>query len=158
MKNYYLSLFYTLIISYCVIFTGCSKESNPLTNNVITSSDGMLVFERSSVDSITKYGLMVPKRFNQEFDYTNSDSLIFTFTANTKQTSNNSLTGLIFGVDSGGVTLMDLRIFADWKTGNFDYRVSTPSPKRKFSFHKYFITCSVDGEYLAIRNLKIWKK
>lgn len=156
-KNYiHLQIIFILIIF--AVFVGCSKDDNPVTNTGSVSQNQTLLVEQSGVDSVWFNVIMIPKTFNGDYDLRNSDSIIVTFKANTIQVSNNDLLKVIIWGDSSFVNFLDLQISCNWLTGNYDYRYAVTAPKRKLDRIQYFLTCNTSTSFLAVRNLKIWKK
>jgi len=158
----YISL---LILVIALLTAGCSKDNNPVvTNSVINPNTnyGTLVYERPGTDS-TGYGTETFNLINT-FDYTNSDSIIFVFTANVQKPQTNWWISLRIWTDSSGNYICDYRIpqpysnYPEWKNGINEYVVKLASPKRKFTNHKYYISVSERNLFIAVKNLKIYKK
>jgi hypothetical protein len=157
MKKYYFAIFTSLIFLCSIYFFGCSKDDNPVTNTT-NSANGTLVFSSENLDSIAYPGTMVPRSFSAAYDFTNSDSVIFTFQANTKQISDNRLLKIVVWGDTGSVHIVDISAYCNWQTGNFDYRYANVSPQKRVTRLQYYLVCNSPAYYLAVRNLKIWKK
>ena len=144
-----------------ILIMGCNKD-NPVSSNTPPSVNGVLVYDRGKVDSVY-YNYGIVDSIARAFDFSDCDSVIYTYTAKT------SYIGGIYSVPSIQVSsgsyqsphLNDnIKPHSGWyNDGVFhDYREARKSSKGTYSYLFYGFCVTPAGDYLVVKNLKIWKK
>jgi hypothetical protein len=151
----------TVVVAVAVIlFAGCSDNPVSSGNGNNSGNNGTLVYDRGKVDSVKE----VTSQYHHDsipgnFDFTNCDSVIYTYSAITSYlppSNPEPYIGIGYSNWQGSINITILQMPND--PVYHDYRISTVSPKCSHNYIWLVLGIFRQWDYLFVKNFKIWKK